>query len=677
MAKESQPPVVTVHQCLFGYDDGHRLLASSAKLSSEIHSSLLPLSDLVPGIKLSDVGSYWTGVPLREAKQYALMRTWPAPEMPRPGCVWTHVILVSFADVVRFGALGSLRNLTIRPNYPCNYSEYKTAIRLNPEILSKAYNDRGQIVNPDQALKLIRVLYSSNESIIEAKLGEFDDALFALWSQQWPRLRRSFSFRTAASKLEGNYPSVRFDLRLIASEENSLIATSEISRYKKSWEAIAVEDICNIHPTDFRRFLWRYGSDLENGLDRYQILADIYIKTCKDSLKGHNLDAVLEMVVNEIPAPNDGLTLKEDIISCGLSKFSLLPPSDTIDMLGFVISHPEVDALPTPPIEICATIKESYPTRSSDIFLLAGLAAEQNSKLVDEILKNVAAVVESKNFLSLSKNKPNLRERMILLNPTLLISEELVEVPQPELSRLLNIIPDGNSGIASGLLNYLLRLDDENIAEEMMQRFPRETLRATVEFLCRSIEENGVTLPFYWRRELERNGSALLNEGFVESARSTRFLSELAVLLRYDSIDVMKFGSRPWITALKAAKDDISGCKRQTFLAFLLAMAIRYPVTGSELLFELAFEAVHNDIWYARFTSEGMSILGRHLPDIGWRNWDTCKRIRIAVVSAYVEGDLDPKSFIRLMPQKLLMGNLTDLAEETKKGFLFLNKISA
>src|SRR5437762_6712206 len=31
---------------------------------------------------------------------------------------------------------------------------------------------------------------------------EFDYAVFAVWSQQWPRLRRSFSFRTAATQFD-------------------------------------------------------------------------------------------------------------------------------------------------------------------------------------------------------------------------------------------------------------------------------------------------------------------------------------------------------------------------------------------------------------------------------------------------------------------------------------------
>jgi hypothetical protein len=56
-----------INQCLFGYDDGHRLLASSVPLTGNVTSSLLPLSDLVGGIPISEKRGYWTGLPLQHS----------------------------------------------------------------------------------------------------------------------------------------------------------------------------------------------------------------------------------------------------------------------------------------------------------------------------------------------------------------------------------------------------------------------------------------------------------------------------------------------------------------------------------------------------------------------------------------------------------------------------------
>lgn len=50
-------------QCLFGYEDGHRLLASSIPLGAET-SLLTELSDLAPGTVFNRSNGYWTGLPV-------------------------------------------------------------------------------------------------------------------------------------------------------------------------------------------------------------------------------------------------------------------------------------------------------------------------------------------------------------------------------------------------------------------------------------------------------------------------------------------------------------------------------------------------------------------------------------------------------------------------------------
>ena len=44
---------------------------------------------MVPGFE-----SYLTAYPLPRSSLVAFARTWTAPEMPRPGCVWTHTLLI-------------------------------------------------------------------------------------------------------------------------------------------------------------------------------------------------------------------------------------------------------------------------------------------------------------------------------------------------------------------------------------------------------------------------------------------------------------------------------------------------------------------------------------------------------------------------------------------------------
>ncbi len=201
-------PSLKLNQCLFGYNDGHRLLASSLRLPSEAASLLLVHSDLLPDFNSSVSDRYWTGLPLPVADVYALMRTWLAPEMSRPGCVWTHVILVGLADMARLPELSLLTGLFDRPSLSRGFPQYETALTIEADEPSPEAS-----FSHAAALRVLQALYGSEpERLIGGEPEEMANAVFAVWSQQWPRLRRAFSFRTAATSRE--VTKQRFDLRI-------------------------------------------------------------------------------------------------------------------------------------------------------------------------------------------------------------------------------------------------------------------------------------------------------------------------------------------------------------------------------------------------------------------------------------------------------------------------------
>lgn len=116
-----------LEQCLFGYEDGHRLLASSIPLGTEA-PALTELSDLAPGAMFGRSEGYWTGVPAPGISRYALMRTWPAPEMSRPGCVWTHALLFEPSLLEEMRDLSALRHLLTRPLGAGDRERYRRAL---------------------------------------------------------------------------------------------------------------------------------------------------------------------------------------------------------------------------------------------------------------------------------------------------------------------------------------------------------------------------------------------------------------------------------------------------------------------------------------------------------------------------------------------------------------------
>lgn len=670
---------VRVHQCLFGYDDGHRLLAASIHLPSDIESLLLPLSDLAPGLDVMEFQPYWTGAPLTRFKSYALMRTWPAPEVSRPGCVWTHALILNSSAIARFINLGVLRQLATRPVIASRPKNYLQPLLLDITQLERTVDGPPYLVSGREALELLRAVYAREATgTVAAHPGALDDAVFALWSQQWPRLRQSFGFRTTGSSLDPPKLGVRLHLRIRShsSADSAESSTDLRGGAIEPWEAAAVDDLRSSEPTDFRRFLWRYGSDVRRGRERFQLLAELYVNTRLESLTDGDLETALSTVSAAMPTLDDGRTLKRDLVSCGASVHSLLPPSAPLDMLAFFVRNPRAP-LPHPPAQVFDAIESFWEVRLDEVLAIAELAAATQSEVGDLVLGRVASVAKPDEFLKCTRDHPNLRRRLIQVNPALLNSEELPRVPRRELSELLVLVPDDASVLRS-LLGRLIHVDDEELAADVHNRFPDATFHAISEAVGRAAESRGPEVPRSWSRLIATDPAVFLHSGILETASTTRVLAAFAAILGYDRPEVLSAGPLPWARALRAAWDNVEGRDRQIFLAFLLAAALSQPVPGSESLFEKAFEPVDKDLAHWQFSSEAKAILSRHLPDLDWwRQWDTCLGLRVAVVTAYVDGDLEVDSFRRLTLDTHLFEQLVALASETDRGQRYLQRMIA
>jgi GTPase-associated protein 1, N-terminal domain type 1 len=147
-------------------------------LSGDAISELTHLSDIAPGAVFGSSDSYWSGLPMPKLGRFVLMRTWPAPEMSRPGCVWTHALLLDTAIFEELQDLSALRQLTRRPDGLGGYSLYSQLLEL-----STADSNPSPISRTEGIEELLLALYgdSAGPILVDAP-GEVDDAVFAVWS---------------------------------------------------------------------------------------------------------------------------------------------------------------------------------------------------------------------------------------------------------------------------------------------------------------------------------------------------------------------------------------------------------------------------------------------------------------------------------------------------------------
>src|SRR5713226_865198 len=188
-----------LHQSLHGYAEGHRLLDSSIPIPDDLKRLMQRMSDLSGTSVVNGFQDYLTGYPLPSLNAYALAKTWYAPEMSRPGCVWTHSFIIPASVMARMTSLSVIRALFRRPSGRSISDAYSKPVLLESESSIREYES--DLDNRVKMQSFIAAHYQKDSQplIIPAvNADEYAGLIFAAWSQKWPALRMSFTFCTGS-----------------------------------------------------------------------------------------------------------------------------------------------------------------------------------------------------------------------------------------------------------------------------------------------------------------------------------------------------------------------------------------------------------------------------------------------------------------------------------------------
>jgi hypothetical protein len=301
MMKPMTPPSFEVDQVLFGYQRGHRLLASSRPIPPAVEDRLLPITDA--GFRDS-IATLSGGEPVEELGAYFLYRSWPATEVKRPGAVWTHGLLISFADLGRIEDLTSLLTLLRDPG-ASEEGSFRNATSLPKSVRSKS------LARSKQAEReLLSALYGMPDDQVIWPGKDPDHLLgsvMAIWSQQWPRLRRSFRFKSIAESAPRFLSSI--DLILSADPDLS-VGSKDVDQHE--WLDCALADLASTKGS-LRSFLWRFGPEAEAGRGAYRALVRLYQATLGPESVG-SLRARRDILAAEFPRSSEMPTLKRALL---------------------------------------------------------------------------------------------------------------------------------------------------------------------------------------------------------------------------------------------------------------------------------------------------------------------------------------------------------------------------
>ena len=661
MAHGLTTQTVKVHQALHGYADGHRQLALSTTLKPRDLKTLLVLSDVSgPGGRLQEDG-YLSGYPLADSGFYALARTWPAPEMPRPGCVWTHTLLIDFTDLATLETLTFLQTMFRRPPSASATAGYD-AEAISDTRAEITFPAVFPLVTESWALVVMAQLYGNPRSpVIVGRPGdEVDDAVLALWSQQWPRLRRSFKFCTFAAS-NRSADGERFDLQVLPGSDRNIRTKLDLidneAIIASRWLNDAFQDLLLPDHSGLRTFFRRVGADIAGGREAFRPLCLLHRAVTSFQNRPEAVHDAIAILRDEFSG-DQSRTAEAIVATAALEKVG------TLDEPSFDFLWNSLDLVNAGTLASGAAQLGRSAWRRNPDMLVPFLDNEKFGFIVERTL----AQLEIADLAAGLMQAPALRTAALALRPEL--------VGQPAFWAGLEVVEDPfrtskSEHMEAAAVEAILLAGRDDLATRAVHEFgPRRLLRS-ISTSSRSIGDRLGT----WLRASVSDTVAVAEFLATQPAISRPMLYGLARALPPDAVP-NEYGEDPWLIAHRNAEGPINEAAASYTAAYLMSRALGERSRCSGELAQLSFESIHAAVANDQLPDEGWRLLELRLPRSSyWRQWDRCHRLRSGVTDLFIDRDLAPGIFARLCGDDSLFSLLSREAADSWRGRYYLKRV--
>ncbi len=632
----------TIEQTLHGYSNGHHLLASSCTLSENSHKIMTILSDLSgPGL-VSGFEEYITGYPLPNDRMYAFSKTWYASEMKRPGCVWTHTLLVNnyYLDDLNFFTL--LSSFT-RPDI--------NALDINKYNMSIQFDNTNNQINLNNIsidkLKLLEwSLLSNNKPIIIPALSsvEFLNETLLFLQNELPYLYNSFSFCTGslASRM---YEKKVFDLQITPVNLSRNIARSKADitivdifdnyAYPEWVDIISLEAI-GLSNKSFNDFVDTFKSIVPCDRNLLGKIADLYtsfrtfdqdanvsslFKLIKESFDKEISDKIIIEVVKGV--------LQNDNIQWFRYKKSI---QNIVD-----ISTIEMD------INISIALINSYLTNvrilylnysNSEIKKLLFLFIENDINLLGEfILKNICNKISADMLPYYSDMDIKACSVLVNANNRLAVCKDIWKENCNFQKEILSCIDGQNieDSLSKEIINIILNTTKEVLYKQIYMTFGNKAILIVLSWYFNN-SNSYYNRNSKWLRIGAYNVDITMEWLLSIELHNPDAFCDLIIALNPYSDDILKYGKSSWEKLL--SKMDISQLDSNKRLSLSLFLFPILSLTKGKFSPEIAlfiFDNINNSLIYHKLDYDSWEKIDKLLPEIPWyRSWDKCKRLRRA-----------------------------------------------
>jgi hypothetical protein len=575
---------------------------------------------------------YLTGYPLSESGHYALARTWPAPELPRPGCVWTHTILIDFSDIPSLRSASAILKLFRRPQ--ADEQSYGESV----EHESTTDDDRPEI-SDDLARRILYAVYGNPTKPIVSAAADVptrDALVLAIWDQQWPRLRRAFRFCTL-SFADRSSTNATFDLQFLPSA-GRVRPTQFKSALNADWQDFVATDWLENAVTDLkkgldgrlRRFLRVAGSDV-GGRESFEPLAVLHTLSLHFDADPTAIERAISLLEGTISMAQ-GHTARSLLVQAAAAAADRLGA----DGLKFVVRN---FGLIEPAESNAAAERVGQALWRIEPKVVFDIRSDPERSAIAEraiasmppasLLEGIASAPT--HLFDLLGSRPDLATESAFWS--------LEGATRPDILQLVQ----SSSDLIDGAVNAMIRSGRPLVREACATFGSDRVLRRVLASAGDPVMEDGIRSAWLTATASDTDAVAhILVEDWIND------IETLQVIARVVTPDAIPnaYGDDPWLVAVKRVSTPLTSL----YLAsFLLVRALGRRTTNNVELVQATFDIVYSAAEKRTLPDDAWKILDRRLDrSWWWHDWDKCIRIRHTVASLYLDRGIDALAFVRI-----------------------------
>ena len=629
------------------------------------------LSDLSGHSIVNHFDEYLTGYPLPEIGAYAFAKTWYAPEMSRPGCVWTHTLLIPFARLGHAASLHTFLGLFDRP-LQNHYSPFRL-----PQSLTSIEDGADCWPSSNTALEgigeVLIKLYESPERPVLVPICSptlVERSFIDIWSQQWPRLRRAFTFCTgaiSARHMDGRW----FDLQgipekraneIIRSIEKAVVAKREPPKSRLragNWYELATNDIFNT-TSPFREFLFEFGAEAGGGRRDFIGMANLFLALHHDVVDPTN--SLLRALEAVFPDSRAGVKFKEKLLHGEVGRHQVGAADFTLRLL----LEAKEDLFAVDRVQIREVAQRAMERNASSVLATIENVYVKRGKPSTVILSEVADALRAED-VELSKTFRNALLLLASRRPVLLAQDAFRGEPGRD-EVLLDYLKTSNIQQKNAHVIIEQWLKERNLQMLLLgaQNTPALVIPSVLDILNSPSKKLERTLSVHEFVQFCELGPKQIEEWLLKNVRdldkeeaSLWVICNVVIATEIGSISINSRNVADW-EYLLSNRNELNCELRKTLLVKLFCRAMNLRSRGGARIAIATFPHLYRLLMNGEFSFKEWYDLQEESMGVRW-DWNECRRFAEGLIDQFKNHRWPKKYFsVMLTEHKDLASDLMD-----------------